>query len=129
MERIGYAPARRKLGLIGQVLALVDIRTVEVRLSRELAGAAVTAWERECHDEAPETAEQRPARHRARSLAFIGQAIKKRGGTRETQWSSTRTRDSSPAPSTRATTYQPPSRDAARSGTVARTGMGVDERH
>lgn len=53
---------------------------VTVRLSRELAEAAVTSWERnETGDVAEETHEQHTLRDQAAELALIGLAIAERG--------------------------------------------------
>ena len=70
------------LGRIGEVLVRADMPKVEVRLPRELAEAAVEAWERDddVSDTGPaETCEERVARSRAASLSLIGLSITERG--------------------------------------------------
>lgn len=73
------ADEAHKLALIGRLLVKVPLPDVEVRLPRELAEAAVAAWERDDFDDSPETPEQRVARHRAGSFALIGVAVKENG--------------------------------------------------
>ncbi len=71
------------LGRIGAVFESASIPRIEVRLPRDLAEAAVAAWEREDQlwpgSNATESFEQRVVRSRAASLAMIGLAITTRG--------------------------------------------------
>jgi hypothetical protein len=56
-----YRSEARVLGELGSILASASVPQVEVRLRRELAEQAVTAWERDDDEAAldPETYEQR----------------------------------------------------------------------
>lgn len=77
------ADEAHKLALVGRTLVKVPLPDVEVRLSRELADAAVAAWEREDLEDSLETPEQRTLRHRAGSFALIGLAVQERGRAEE----------------------------------------------
>ena len=69
------------LARIGGALAPQEAE-VEVRLPRDLAEAAVRAWQRTDDDPIDletETCEQRVVRHRAAALALIGAALEDRG--------------------------------------------------
>ena len=69
------------LAKIGGVLAPQETE-VEVRLPRDLADAAVRAWQRtddDATDLEVETCEQRVVRLRAGALALIGAALEDRG--------------------------------------------------
>lgn len=69
------------LAQIGRALASQETE-VEVRLPRDLADAAVRAWERTDSDATgleTETCEQRVLRQRAGALALIGAALEDRG--------------------------------------------------
>jgi hypothetical protein len=69
------------LARIGGALAPQET-DVEVRLPRELADAAVRAWQRTDDDASDldgETCEQRVVRQRAGALALIGAALEDRG--------------------------------------------------
>jgi len=71
----GDVLAQIGLALFGQSLE------VQVRVPRELADAAVAAWQRE-DSEAPlgeESAEQRATRHRGASLGLIGCSLEEKG--------------------------------------------------
>jgi hypothetical protein len=70
----------RVLAEVGRQLSTQPTR-VQVRLSRALAAAARSAWERDA-EERPlpaETAEQRQFRHRAGTLGLIGLCIENGG--------------------------------------------------
>lgn len=77
-----YRDEALTLGRIGEVLVHADMPKVEVRLPRELADAAVEAWERDddvSDTGREETCEERVARSRAASLSLIGLSITERG--------------------------------------------------
>jgi len=70
------------LGKLGEVLLSAELPPIEVRLPRDLAEAAVAAWERDGDESAgpiDETFEQRVVRSRAASLALIGLTISGHG--------------------------------------------------
>jgi hypothetical protein len=68
------------LSEIGAALSAAELPPVRVRIPKELAERAVTAWQRD-DDEVPgeETAEQAANRHRAGTLALIGLTIEQHG--------------------------------------------------
>jgi hypothetical protein len=76
-----YRQEAEVLGRIGQLLVHADMPTIEVRLPRGLAEAAVAAWEREddVGSLTDETCEERISRRRAGALALIGLSITVRG--------------------------------------------------
>ena len=76
-----YGEEALALAEIGAMWSRIDLPRVEVRLPRDLAERAVTAWERDDNEGPlePETHEQRTLRHRAGSLGLIGLAIQERG--------------------------------------------------
>lgn len=78
------------LGEVGRVLAQAGLPSIEVRLPRRLAEAAVRAWQREGNEGPlhPETFEQRVQRHRAGTLGLIGLSIVNGGRWEATRWSS-----------------------------------------
>ncbi len=82
--RSGWMRDEATLAEIGEELARQPT-VVSVRIPRELADAAVTAWQREENDDnfdlGLETCEQRIIRHRAGALALIGAAIEGCGST------------------------------------------------
>ena len=70
------------LGRVGHVFAAIEMPQIEVRLPRDVAEAAVAAWERDDDESAgptSETCEQRVVRSRAATLALIGLTITERG--------------------------------------------------
>ena len=77
-----YREEAAVLGKIGRVFLGQELPQIEVRLPRDVAEAAVAAWERD-DDESTgpikETFEQRVVRSRAASLSLIGLAISERG--------------------------------------------------
>jgi hypothetical protein len=73
-----------KLARIGEILEGVELPDVEVRLPRELADAAVAAWDRDDLQDVAETPEQLRLRHRAGTLALIGLAVKEHGRPEDT---------------------------------------------
>jgi hypothetical protein len=77
-----YREEAAVLGSIGQVLVGTEMPRIDVRLPRDVAEAAVAAWERD-DDESTgpiiETFEQRVVRSRAATLSLIGLAISERG--------------------------------------------------
>ncbi len=77
-----YREEAAVLGKIGQVFLGQEMPQIEVRLPRDLAEAAVAAWERDDDESARpirETFEQRVLRLRAASLALIGLVISGHG--------------------------------------------------
>jgi hypothetical protein len=76
-----YRDEALALAEIGAMWSRIDLPRIEVRLPRDLADRAVTAWERDDNEGPvePETHEQRTLRHRAGSLGLIGLAIQERG--------------------------------------------------
>ncbi len=77
-----YREEAAVLGKIGQQLLGAEMPQIEVRLPRDVAEAAVAAWERDDDESAgpiSETFEQRVVRSRAASLSLIGLAISERG--------------------------------------------------
>jgi len=68
------------LAQIGRTLEAQTLE-VEVRMPRELADAAVAAWQRDDSETKPkeESAEQLSSRLRAASLALIGCSVEERG--------------------------------------------------
>lgn len=77
-----YREEAAVLGRIGQVFLGQEIPRIEVRLPRDVAEAAVAAWEfddDESTGPTEETFEQRVVRSRAASLSLIGLAINERG--------------------------------------------------
>lgn len=77
-----YREEATVLGKIGQMLVGAEMPQIEVRLPRDVAQAAVAAWERDGDESAgpsDETYEQYVVRSRAASLALIGLAIAERG--------------------------------------------------
>jgi hypothetical protein len=75
-----YRVDARTLAAIGDHLANAQIAPVEVRFPRDLADAAVSAWEWDDEGE-PDTEDldQRTQRHHAGALALIGLSITERG--------------------------------------------------
>jgi hypothetical protein len=68
------------LGEIGSVLARAELPDIEVRLPKDLARAAVEAWEWDDNGEPElETPDQEIRRHQAGTLALIGLAVSERG--------------------------------------------------
>ncbi len=68
----------QSLGKVGELLADVNSPSVTIRLPRDLAEQAMTAWRRDDDEELsdkPETFEQRVYRHRAGTFALIGLCI------------------------------------------------------
>ena len=83
-----YREEAAVLGKIGQVLLGAEMPQIEVRLTRDVAEAAVSACERDYDESAGpinETFEQRVIRSRAASLSLIGLAISERGRWTEDQ--------------------------------------------
>lgn len=79
--RLAWQQDEALLAEIGGALAPQQAE-VEVRLPRDLADAAVRAWQRtddDATDLDAETCEQRVVRHRAGALALIGAALEDRG--------------------------------------------------
>ena len=77
-----YREEAAVLGKIGQVFLGAEMPQIEVRLPRDVAEAAVAAWERNDDESVGpinETFEQRVVRSRAASLSLIGLAISERG--------------------------------------------------
>lgn len=73
-----YEAEAETLGRIGRLFVEADLPRIEVRLPRDLAEAAVAAWERE-EDESPlpadESCDERLIRYRAAALSLIGLSI------------------------------------------------------
>lgn len=77
-----YRPEAETLGRIGRLFVMAPLPRIEVRLPRELAEAAMRAWERdddESSGRTSETCEERVVRSRAAGLSLIGLAITERG--------------------------------------------------
>ena len=81
-DQLAFREQAATLGEIGSVLARRALPEIEVRLPKDLARAAVQAWEWDDSGESePETPDQEIERHRAGTLALIGLAVSERGRT------------------------------------------------